>query len=127
MKIKENITLYICDHCGKKYLRKHACIAHEQKCTSNPDNFIACMGCDHVEKRQMIFSQDVMYLGPNMGVCYDNEERALQAFWCKKKEHWIYPATKVNNPIQSEDIEGEIDNEPMPKECEDIRYKLLDY
>lgn len=39
----KNITekeaiLYICNHCNKKYQRKHAAINHELICTKKPEN-----------------------------------------------------------------------------------------
>jgi hypothetical protein len=125
MKVIENITLYKCDYCGKKYQKKHFCEAHELKCASNPANYMACTECDHAEKREMKYLKEIELLGYGGGVAYDHEERSMQAFWCIKKEHWIYPPTKVNNPISSEDIENEIANEPMPIECNLCSCKYL--
>ena len=117
MKILENITLYKCEYCGKKYQLKHFCELHEKRCPSNPDNYMACINCENAVKKEMIFIKEVAYFSENYGVGFTDEERKINAFWCNAKNHWIYPATKCNNPILQENIIDEIKNEPMPKEC----------
>ncbi len=48
MKIKENVTVYFCDHCDKHYLRPSACQRHERDvCNKNPRNKVLCMDCKH--------------------------------------------------------------------------------
>lgn len=45
MKIKENVTIYQCEHCKKKLFVKSAMVRHEFGCTYNPANFAACLNC----------------------------------------------------------------------------------
>lgn len=41
--------VFKCDHCGKNYLRTHACARHETYCPKNPTNKHACFGCKHLD------------------------------------------------------------------------------
>jgi uncharacterized radical SAM superfamily protein len=55
MKVTENVTVYQCEHCGKKLFRKHAMIKHEELCNNNHKNYKACMaGCAFLEKTQIL-------------------------------------------------------------------------
>ena len=116
MKVIENVTLYKCDYCAKKYQIKHFCEKHELRCSLNPINYMRCIDCTFAEKKQMDFIKWV----PCIIHGEQEEESSIMAFWCSKKEHWIYPPTKVSNPIRQDNIEGEIKNEPMPSECDDF-------
>lgn len=115
MKIKENVTLYICEHCGKKYFLKYWCEKHEDKCSSNPKNFTDCSFCKFLEQRDMQF---IEFVSTPYGE--HEEERSITAFWCDFKKHWVYPRHIVNNPIDSSNIDYEIDNEPMPNKCDHL-------
>ena len=42
----KQVTAYRCEHCGKLYLREHACKEHEQsRCCRNPQNMPYCYSC----------------------------------------------------------------------------------
>mgnify|MGYP006888288245 CR=1 FL=1 len=65
--MKEQIvTLYRCDFCKKKSLRKHSMLAHERFCQKNPDNVPHCFrganGCKHFDRR----SWTCEYLGSHL-------------------------------------------------------------
>jgi len=49
MIVKDNITLYVCEHCQRKMFRKHSMVNHEEKCDKNPKNHKACYGCIHLK------------------------------------------------------------------------------
>jgi len=116
MKIIETI-IYECEHCKRYYKSKYFAELHEPKCKKNPDNFQRCMNCFHIEKKETKVYYNASGLGEGLGVYYLTRNKMMELMYCNKKEHYIYPYW-INNPILQEDIEGEIANEPMPKECD---------
>mgnify|MGYP003560170479 CR=1 FL=1 len=58
MKVQENITLYSCDFCKKRMVRKHAMIKHEPSCYSNPENKPACSDCKFLEEIKVEYYYD---------------------------------------------------------------------
>jgi len=57
MKVKD-VTLYICEYCGKRLIRKHAMIKHESNCPKNPKNIPACFNCEHCLKEDISYYID---------------------------------------------------------------------
>jgi len=108
--------IYECEFCRKYYKRKHMAINHESGCKLNPDNFQKCIGCLFLEKKETTVRYDSFYLGENYGVGYIDGYRKQELLFCNKKQIFVYPYW-TSNPILQEDIEDEIENEPMPKEC----------
>jgi hypothetical protein len=113
---------YKCDHCGKLYQLKHFCKAHEPKCRKNPINNNLCLGCDNLEKREVKTYREVMYLGENLGVGYDTPDKIRKLCYCSEKEIYVYPSY-ISNPLLSEDIEDEVENEVMPNSCDKFKEK----
>ncbi len=109
-------TIYQCEFCSKYYKRKHLALNHESACKKNPDNSQRCIGCIFLDKKETTVHYDKMYLGENLGVGYTDGYKQQELLFCSKKQHFVYPYW-TSNPILQEDIEGEIENEPMPKEC----------
>jgi len=109
--------IYECEFCRKYYKRKHFAIRHESGCKVNPDNFQRCICCAFLEKKETIVHYDKMCLGENLGVYYTDGYRNQELLFCNKKNIFVYPYW-TSNPILQEDIEDEIENEPMPKECD---------
>jgi len=100
----KQITAFKCDFCGKKLERKHAMVYHELICSKNPENKRACFGCKFLGMKE-----DVVFIDQYNGT----GERIVFALFCKKKDIYVYPP-KV-------EIKGnmlDLDNEPMPKECD---------
>lgn len=117
MKITENVTVYRCDHCSKKYFAKHACEKHEQQCTHNPANIPACLMCVHCESK----IKEVVYSGFYNGNIIENTVQA-NSFYCKKKEQGMYPVKAVWKGLLDkypETFKGEI---LMPTECEQHQF-----
>lgn len=51
MKVVENVTIYQCEHCGKKQYRKSDMSFHEKWCKKNPNNDHKCFQhCVHLIK-----------------------------------------------------------------------------
>jgi hypothetical protein len=110
-------TIYECEFCGKYYKRKHLAINHESGCKLNPENFQRCIGCSFLEMKETTVRYDRMCAGENLGIYYVDEYRKKELLFCNKKQIHVYPYW-TSNPILQEDIDGEIPNEPMLKECD---------
>jgi len=105
--IIETKEVYKCEHCRKLYQIKKACALHEPKCKKNPDNKQKCYdGCKHLIKKEVTYNWDA----------YDGEHKSVkEILFCDAKEEGVYPYW-INGLLQ-EDINGEIQNNVMPKEC----------
>lgn len=108
MKI-ETKEIYKCDYCRKLYQIKKWCKLHEPVCRKNPLNKSKCFeGCIHLTKKSIIHYVD----NPDG----DNEERR-EILYCKVKKQGVYP--NWISGLESADIEDELPNNVMPKECEE--------
>lgn len=109
MIIKENITVYICQHCKKRYFKKHACEKHETLCYSNPENFRACTGCEHLQEIDAEYWMDTFDGG-----------RAVKTkgFRCTKLEKELYPFKVERKGLVEKYPESFEGVEPMPKRCD---------
>lgn len=112
--ITETREVYKCEHCRKLYQIKSACERHEPKCPKNPDNFKICHGCEFLEKIEV----EVNFQDHN-GSDHFVKKKLLH---CNKLNKFVYPLSVQNGwngGYLQEDIgDGEIPNEPMPKECD---------
>lgn len=108
MKVKENVTLYICDHCRKRLIRKSAMEKHEVDCTQNPANRSKCGGCVFLKEVQKEFWVDT----------YGGETaRKANGFFCTKLNVGMYPHKAVRLGLVDkypDQFDGEI---KMPTEC----------
>lgn len=108
MKINKNPT-FICEFCGKIYIKKGWCVKHEKKCRKNPKNIQICLtGCIHIENKK------IEYISGNP---HETGQSSTDGFFCAKKNIYLYPFWS-NSPISRDDIIDEIPNEPMPKKCD---------
>jgi len=110
MKIKTNVTLYICEHCGKKMFRKYAMEQHEKWCSLNPENRRACEGCEHLQETTI----EVSYGHYDGSVTYHN----AKAFRCTKLDKLLYPLKVEQRGLLEKYPETFEDQQPMPKTCE---------
>jgi hypothetical protein len=112
MKTKTNVTLYICDHCKKKLLRKWAMEKHEKMCDSNPENSKACSGCAFLQPTTIeVEYGDDYYTGEPV-------IKMSKAFRCTKLDKLLYPLKVEQRGLVEKypyTFEGQ---DPMPKECE---------
>lgn len=111
MKIKENVTLYCCEYCGKEYKRQKACETHEVRCGNNPKNYRKCSFCEHLTmKKTEVLHHNFML---------QDEYYPVELFYCKKKEHFLFPPSVgyKGNAFNQEDIRDEVPNEEMPVDC----------
>jgi len=105
--IKEIKTTYKCDFCKKHMFRSDAMLRHESICPKNPENFVMCNGCNHLEEYEKDYQ------------CAHGEYsygRHSKSFYCKKYEKGLYPP-KAKHLVEQYPDTFE-DEEQMPKECE---------
>ena len=120
MKVKENVTIYQCEFCKRKMFVKHAMEKHEKWCNSNPENFRACSGCQHLEEVEVKYSYSVPTLDGNLAVIFDGStaEGKTTGFRCKKLDKCLYPFKVEKLGLPDKYPETFEDKEPMPKTCE---------
>lgn len=118
MKVKNNITLYICEHCNKNMQIKNAMIKHEFNCPSNPKNMSACSGCIHMLEGET----EVYYYN-----AYDGSEypKKCKTFHCKKLNKDLYPFKVVRKGLLEKYPESFEGMEQMPNQCEHMTYNLI--
>lgn len=118
MRVKENITLYICEHCKKRYEVKPAAERHELYCFRNPANFHACFKhCKHLIKDKEKFDED-----PHGGWATTDMERV--SFQCAITKQFMYSfvAERRNCVPVYNDWEEDREYIRMPLECEHYEY-----
>lgn len=108
MKVKD-VTMYTCDHCGKRLIRKHAMLKHEENCIKNPENIPACYDCNHCT------DEDITY-------CFqtevdDFEEVDSKCLKCKLTGQLMY-SPKANRIAKKYPEQFE-DQVPCPETCKD--------
>ena len=123
MKVLENINLYVCEHCKKRYLKKHACEIHEILCYSNPENFRACSHCIHLEETTIDYEKDIIRCGENLGVIFDTETRKAKTFHCKKLDKLMYPFKAEKKGLIEMYPETFENQEQMPKTCDQFKHE----
>jgi len=112
MKKIENITIYKCDFCKKKYEKQQACEKHEKYCTKNPENHSICSGCIYLEeKKEEIDNGDSWYAG-----------RMVKYFFCKKHNQRMHPLKCERTGITEKYPEQFEESILFPKECADFEY-----
>ena len=113
MEIKNNITVYKCDHCSKKLFRKHSMAAHELRCSRNPENIRSCFRCMHLKSVDMRYESVVQ--------TYNDDLKDGTCFKCKVKEIFMHPPKLEYNekgvPEYTEFEGEEIEQERMPMTC----------
>jgi len=109
---EQNKTIYRCEYCNKLYLRRKACVEHEDICFKNPKNNRPCWVCRHFGKKEITIYEENGW---------SEWERNLTLFHCQKKE--IYLFTHLNQKKNNWFDLGDEINEPMPKECKEYIWK----
>ncbi|MFD2922028.1 hypothetical protein ACFS6H_20070 [Terrimonas rubra] len=121
MKIRNNITVYACEHCNKKMFVRHAMERHEKWCNKNLDNFRACHDCKFLDRINIDYSYSAATIDPiSFGVIPDSRlvEKQTKGFFCSKIQKKIYPLLAEKRGLVDMYPETFEDQEPMRKECE---------
>ena len=109
----KNVTLYACDHCGKKYQRRHHCVHHEQyMCAKNPNNQHACFSvseCGYLKREK---KEESLYN-------YDGSESLMSftTFICTKTGEEVHTYRMHEKRALWQFINGK----RMPIECEHFK------
>lgn len=111
MIVKENVTIYVCDHCKKKLYVRQAMERHEKWCTKNPENYKACGGCVYLEDIKVPY--DVY---DELGEI--SAQKEANGFRCKKLDKILYPLKVEVKGLVKKYPETFKAQHPMPKECE---------
>ena len=115
--ITKKTTIYICEHCRKVYQIKSFAEKHEKYCTKNPINNRPCMSCNRLEMVKRIYYGE----GVDIDGHYTENEKNINLLFCKDKNQYLYPLLverKGNWYLQENIQDGEIENNPMPKQCD---------
>ncbi len=108
MKTVTNKTLYICDGCKKRYLRKSACEEHEKVCPRVVGNIPQCTTCAHFGKEPAVY--DDPYTSGMVTTHFD-------VFLCKSYNEYLLSKSGAKNGLLAH-----ICSMPMPtdsdKPCE---------
>lgn len=113
----KEVQAYRCEHCGKVYLMKSACLEHEaHRCPRNPENRPLCYDCKNYQ--------------PSMEA--DNKERIsyfIDAPWgdveyCKKfdpnrcaiTKQKLYNSMKLSDEMEDALYEADYRAMPLPKD-----------
>ena len=116
MKIKENVTLYICEHCKKEMKTLKGMARHERICNKNPLNVRICHGCSHLEEKEI----EVTYFNYANG--YETEHvKKAKSFYCNKLKVGVYPYVVERRGLQDSYPETFDEQVPMKKECKDFK------
>lgn len=115
MKTKERIVHH-CDFCTKKMFVKPAMEKHEKFCYKNPNNRVACEGCEHLKETTIQYVTDYGY---------PEGTRSSKSFICEKLNKTLYPRIVERlgiNEKYPETFEGQ---EPMPRDCSEFKLSNL--
>jgi len=110
MIVKDNIILYVCEHCGRKMFRKHSMINHEEKCDKNPKNIKACFGCIHLQTKMVFYEYGRSYDG-------DYLEKESGCFKCVKLNKLMYSWKAEKLGLPEKYPESFEEQKPMPNTC----------
>ena len=106
------VTLYICDHCSKKYQIEKACARHEIMCSKNPENERPCHSCKHLCKKEVTIS-------------YGEYKSKVSVLYCNAKSEAVQsPETVMKG--NAFDFGGDPVNDPMPQKCDLFESYLTD-
>jgi len=113
MKILENISLFICSYCGKRYLRQGFCLRHESFCGSNPKNKPRCSECKHLRRTKEWIGANPSAMDPG---------RLQYGFYCIKHNQHMYPLKAIRLKVIEKYPKQLEDKILMPNECDDYGY-----
>jgi len=129
MKTITGVTLYRCDHCNKAYRHKGHARKHEERCSSNPENQSACLGCPYLQKRQITYQHERVYYDylfnhqsntTEKKQYTELDERTANTFFCPVKEVFMmHPKTKPYQDSIKTVLHRakQVEQIPMPTMC----------
>lgn len=125
MIIKENVTLFCCEHCKKELKRKHSMEKHEKICDKNPVNMSHCYSCKFLNGIEKEVSFEI-YFGDGET---DYVNKKVNVFHCSKFDKFMYPYSIERKGLPDRFPSTYDEQEPMPKlgMCEEFRFYGINY
>lgn len=110
MRVKENVTLYICEHCKKEMKTLKGMTKHEDICNQNPLNQRLCLHCEHLEGEEKIITIE--------GDCHHCDSKIkTTGFKCKELKIELYPYSAEKKNLLNRFPETFDGLEPMKRRC----------
>ena len=112
----KQIQPYRCEHCGKVFLRKSACIEHEaHRCSHNPDYRPLCYNCQHYMPSINIGNKErIVYFSAHCP--WNDEEFKYSTMFdpnkCECTDRKLFNNIKLSEEMQ--DALHDAGYEPMP-------------
>lgn len=116
MKILNGQTIYRCDFCAKVLRRHKSMEKHEQRCSKNPGNNIACIGCVYLRTVKNPVIND-----KNLVIAY------TKGFRCEKKDVIMYPPIVIHKGLLEKYPKHFVGHELMPLDCDLHSDKSLEF
>ena len=91
MKTLTNVTLYFCDGCNKRYVKKFACEAHEKTCSRVVGNRPQCTKCANFTKEKADYHDG----------CFGGQTTSNEIFMCKKYNEYMISKKGATNGFLS--------------------------
>lgn len=120
----KQVQAYRCEHCGKVYLMKTACLEHEaHRCPRNPENRPMCYDCKHY--------QQSMEDGERETIKYQVESawssqdivivKKFDPNRCRKKGCKLFNNIKLSDEMTTALDDADFKPMPLPKDgCSDF-------
>lgn len=100
----KNVSIFKCDHCGKKYFRKCDTTSHEKWCDRNPANRHKCFqDCKHLVRSEEEYEGREEYVGKKKTFHCGLTMQKMYSFYAERRKH---PVVNENDTIR------------MPLECD---------
>lgn len=97
----KEVPAYLCEHCGKVYLKRHACKKHEEDiCPKNPEIRPLCYSCEHYHEELMKREIIAYYLETYFGE--DVYEKEFNLNTCNHPDNWqkLYNNVKLSDEMR---------------------------
>lgn len=118
----KEVKAFRCDFCGKLYLRKSACLKHEEnRCTRNPKLRPLCLDCKHY--RENIDKYDIEEISYSVDSPFGEEERNIlfNPNKCDVTDCKLYYNIKLTDDLTTALDEAGYKPMPLPEDgCTDF-------
>lgn len=113
----KRVQAYRCEHCGKVYLMKSACLEHEaHRCPHNPENRPLCYDCKHYHpsmeadnKERITYEIDCPWGDVEYSKKFDPNK-------CERTDRKLFNNIKLSDEMQEALHEAGYNPMPLPKD-----------
>ena len=127
----KQVQAYKCEHCGKVFLRKSACIEHEaHRCPRNPENRPLCYNCKNYQPSMEADNQERIsyYSGFRQ---WDGEEikfsKKFDPNRCAITKQKLYNSIKLSDEMEDALYEAGYRAMPLAKDGCNLFLPFTDY